>query len=365
MTYKKRTKRTKRTKYKKTIKKQKGGTYNIIELQNGLEHVNTIILYERDFNKNIIIEVKYNIYKINIEDCDYYFKNKSLEEHNYIVIMIKKDIYIVEINPNIYKLKYITDILDTLQPDIFELSVSRFKLKIKHILREKNILCEYFDNCVKYKNNILERPTNKINELNNLLNKTCPYNLSLNYLYNLEGKITTFHNNINYLVLCFYKDNTCISSVELVIYENNIEINSKTLHIHEKQKINTLLRAVVIIIGKLFNNIKYIKSVAVNPTSAYILTNHFKAQIYDNEDNHSFIEYLKIKETENNEYIPYKIFEDFKKYITDFNLYLTIELTDENITNAYRVFNETLSDRRFICNLKNVNNNSLLPISSI
>jgi hypothetical protein len=348
MTYKKRTKKNKKKlKRTKRNKKQKGGAYNIIELQNGLEYVNTIILYEHDFTKKINIEVEYNIYKINIKDCDYYFKKKSFEEDNYIVIMIKKDIYIVEINTDIYKLKYITDILDKLQPDIFELSVTRFKLQIKHILRENNILCEYFDNCVKYEN--IERPTNKINELNNLLNKKCPYNLSLNYLYNLEGKITTFHNNINYLVLCFYKDNTCISSVELVIYENNIEINSKTLNIYENRKINTLLRAVVIIIGNLFNNIRYIKSMAINPISAYILINRFKAQIYDDDYNDSFIEYLKLKKIEN---IEVETFKKFEIYNGSFSLNLTIELTDEDIENAKKVFDVILSDSEFICNPK-------------
>jgi hypothetical protein len=189
-------------------------------------------------------------------------------------------------------------------------------------------------------------------------------NKRLDYMYNLNGTITTFSNILHYLVLCLYKDNTCISSIELVMYEDYISINSKTLNVYENKKINTLLRAIVIIIGNLFNNIKYIKSGAINPISAYILTRHFKATIDDDKDNHTFITYLKKIITNDDKYIPLKIFEDFKKINKHFGLNLIIELTDENIENAYRIFNETLLDPKFICNL-NINNRSLLPITSI
>ena len=344
MTYK----RTKRTKYKRTKrnKKQKGGTYNIKELQNSLEYVDTIVLYEENDNENKNIEVTYNIYKIKIDDFYYYFKNKSFEDHNYIVIIIKNNIYIVKINSDNVKINSgieLQKIKDTLADISKEPPGGLFI--IRRILKQNNIVSEIILNYSVKDDNILEIPKNKINELNELLNKRCHknYRLSLDYMYNLNGKIATFSNIIHYLVLCLYKDNTCISSVELVIHEDYISINLKTLHMYENKKINTLLNAIVIIIGNLFNNIKFIKAIAINPISAYILTKYFKAQI----DNDIFIKYLNTKNIEN---ISLKIFEDFKKNNNHFSLTLTIELTDENIENAYRIFNETLLDPKFICN---------------
>ena len=355
----------------KVEESKKGGTYKIIDkgnykIINGPVYLRTITLYESDNNKKNI-EVTYNIYKINIEDCAYYFKYKSLEEHKYIVIIIKKDIYFVEINSDNDKLKYITDILDRLDPDIFNGTFRKFETRITNILSSNNILFKFLNNCVKDKNNILEGPKNKINELNDLL-KPCQYELSLDYMYNLDGKITTYSNDINFLVLCLNKDRKCISSIELEMYDDYISINLKTLHMYENKKINTLLNAIVIIIGNLFN-IRYIKAEAINPISAYILINKFKADIdiiKDNisyKDNNRFINHLRATDIKDKKNITLTILEDFKKAKKVNNnilhLYLTIELTDENIKNAEKIFNDTLLDPKFICN---INNNSLLPI---
>jgi len=137
---------------------------------------------------------------------------------------------------------------------------------------------------------------------------------------------------------------------------------------YENKKINTLLNAIVIIIGNLFN-IRYIKAEAINPISAYILINKFKADIdiiKDNisyKDNNRFINHLRATDIKDKKNITLTILEDFKKAKKVNNnilhLYLTIELTDENIKNAEKIFNDTLLDPKFICN---INNNSLLPI---
>jgi hypothetical protein len=119
---------------------------------------------------------------------------------------------------------------------------------------------------------------NQLNEELNCLN----YNLTLEYLHeNTEDKIIHVHSipDLQDLVLCIYKGNRCVSSIEMVLDEDNIVISSHTEHSESGKNLNKLLRAVSIIIGKSINPlICDIYSYAINPISAYLLIKYFGAE---------------------------------------------------------------------------------------
>jgi len=110
-------------------------------------------------------------------------------------------------------------------------------------------------------------------------------------------------------------------------YNGAIEIFSRTKRGHDGNKLNKLLRAVIIIIGKnIHADAAYIRSEAANPISAYLMVKYFNA-----EDPGGKVEFSR--------------YEEFKKYAEKHgNFMITVDLNDANTENAKRVFDKTLFD---------------------
>jgi hypothetical protein len=106
--------------------------------------------------------------------------------------------------------------------------------------------------------------------------------------------------------------------------EGAMEIQSKTIPSEENKKYNKLLRSVVSLVASQLPGIQWLKSVAVNPKSAWLLLKYSNATI-DNDT-------LNIKTQE-------EIIEYFRTHTF---LYLSVHLTDENIQQAYQEFLTTL-----------------------
>lgn len=96
------------------------------------------------------------------------------------------------------------------------------------------------------------------------------------------------------LILSLCRVPKCISTIELKISPTGeVIINSKTDSVDEGKKYNKMLRAVLFIIAEQIPRIEYIKSIAVNPISAWLLIKYSHATV---EPDHFFETYL----TENN-----------------------------------------------------------------
>jgi hypothetical protein len=167
--------------------------------------------------------------------------------------------------------------------------------------------------------------------LNNQL-KVCNYVLELNYVYEIQNntEINTLYNNIidDPLLLCLMTDKKCVSSINIEYFEGSIYIHSKTNNQYERKKLNTFLRAVVIIIAQLlYNNATVIFSYAVNPVSYYIMLKYFNAVAYDNDG--------KILEDDVN----------IKEYIENNGHILSaVNLNDESKNLAQTVINDTINE---------------------
>ena len=142
----------------------------------------------------------------------------------------------------------------------------------------------------------------KITELNYLLHEKCPnLHLHLDFVRNLPGTLTQYSTVVGpttrargaRLLLCLYKGEQCISSIEInVFFDGEMTINSRTERQEEGKKYNKMLRSVVMIVGGLIPGITKLHSVAENPISAWLLVDNFQVE-YPLIGNQDFFDYLR------------------------------------------------------------------------
>jgi|LauGreDrversion4_1035100.scaffolds.fasta_scaffold193810_1 hypothetical protein len=176
---------------------------------------------------------------------------------------------------------------------------------------------------------------NAVNKINKQLaefnkKKGCDYKIDINYFYKMDktAKVSAHHRVYpKTLVMCIFRNNICVSSMIIDYYNGAIEIFSRTKRGHDGNKLNKLLRAVIIIIGKnIHTDAAYIRSEAANPISAYLMVKYFNA-----EDPGGKVEF--------------STYEEFRKYAEKHgNLMVTVTLNDVNIENAKKVFDKILND---------------------
>ena len=94
------------------------------------------------------------------------------------------------------------------------------------------------------------------------------------------------------LALCKKHEDKCISTIEMVISPTGeVLINSKTDPDEEGKKYNKLLRSILFIIAGKISSARYIKSIAVNPVSAWLLLKYSNAMV---ESGDPFEKYLEV-----------------------------------------------------------------------
>jgi len=192
--------------------------------------------------------------------------------------------------------------------------------------------------CPKFIN--LDAAKAVINDLNIELNKICPdFKINIDYFFNLkESSIVTTYSPpvVDTLLLCLFNGNNCVSSVTVkfnFMDPRKIDIDSRTDIRYEGRKFNKLLRSVIIIISKAFDERKqFITSEAINPISAYLMIKSLNALSINSSG-----ELLDKTST----------FDEIKTAIEsqpNKSIISTVELSVENIENAKAVFNRTITE---------------------
>lgn len=339
---------------------------------------------------NSVFKTYNYIYKYKVApNCDKYFiiktqlydgnDNKTtFIGYNYIAYVKKNVLYITDIinvnnNNNHHitlnnfkdKFKQITDIDMSIPGNLDIINSKIINVIIEHNLDLKFINFTKSD-CINDSIVDLTDAKKVIYKLNNKL--ACkPFTISIDYVFNLKSNtdVTSFSFNSEYLLLCLYNDNKCISSL-IIKYDSedySINIDSKTMQEYEGNKFNILLRSIIIIISKyIYPNAKYIKSLAVNHVSAYIMISYFKATVYNNDDTLiPFNNNLNSTNTESN--TKSKLMLYINKHITSNNtheLITKVELTKKNINTAKTVFDKitNIIKNKGLCNDNNVNVNT-------
>lgn len=293
------------------------------------------------------------IYSVNIKGRDYYFFGKHKK---HVIIGNTKQIFKLDERADdlpketIDKIKAIDFKALTENAKTWEGSKD-FDKTIKELATNNILYFRHEESPII--NFDLDAAKRKLIELNNTLRMKCS-NLSLyiDYVYNhredstleLFGELDSPY----LLVLCLYKDNHCISSITITFKGGTeLSIASNTRHEHKNKKYNVLLRCTLIIISKLLSkDIQRITSIAINPISAYILITYFGGTLKNNDLTTKFLDFSK----ENN--MPFDANNTglkLKKLLTLYHqkgkfsgLFIFVELSDKNITNAKQKFNEIL-----------------------
>lgn len=137
----------------------------------------------------------------------------------------------------------------------------------------------------------------------------------------------------------------CISKIEFKLNDDpdGIVIDSRTLDNFQRHYLNTLLRSLIILLGKKIDpNRKYIASAPMNYLSAYTLVTKFNGQPYDLNINQ------KINTSNLKSVDDYKKFYELKRSqgLDEDELPIDevrVELNYRNSKNAYEIFMNTLN----------------------
>lgn len=184
-------------------------------------------------------------------------------EYEYISVTLNgDDLYVIDIRNNKFTKAFQKEVTTSWRQD--QKLYTILNIDVEKLLSTKPIP-------------IPEAVQREIDRINTLI-RCRDYRVAFNYGYNFhEGPviINNFSMSPCKLMICFFRKNTCLSSVEIVPeLPNAVWINSYSNPQVERSKVNQLLRAVaVLILPKLNPSIEFMKSYAVNAISSYILIN--------------------------------------------------------------------------------------------
>lgn len=288
-----------------------------------------------------------SIYQINTHDCIRYISfDDSNIEHIGFVYGNKLHIFRLvdgeipdELKSQFFHIdeEKINILCNEITPPEFQKTRKDLVKYLDHIpkfryLRDYEITCRNFIDLHEAKNAIVQ--------LNDILHQKCPgYSLNIDYIFRLSDPsfVSTFSTRpeANTLLLCLFTGNNCVSSLELEVNICNnsyIGISSKTNKLYEKRKYNKLLRAIIIIIAKLIHpSMKFIESAAINPVSGYLMLKGFNGVYKNNQTG--------------KELNKQSIYEEIKEEVdSEDGIIIKVELNDENIANANKVFEEIIEN---------------------
>ena len=180
-----------------------------------------------------------------------------------------------------------------------------------------------------------------IRALNAELQPTCHwFNLHIDYLTSFPtGSTVSMRSSLSLdsfmrppLLLCLMHRNECVSSIEMVVRNEIIDIYSKTDARCKRRGFNILLRAVAIMISKgLSESAEQVRSDAYEIISALLMIKHFNAVSQEEDISKFTISPEKID----------KVIKDYFHRHND-NMVTMVELNDDNIANAMTVFHKTI-----------------------
>lgn len=211
-------------------------------------------------------------------------------------------------------------------------------------MKKRGIQSVSFKDCMPPIN--LDDAQNVIHKLNRKLIARCPHlYLVLDYMYNMSGSVLSYNNNPNTLLLCLCMKgiNKCISSVELIVKNGVITVNSKTVPEHSSKKYNKLLRGYTVLVAKALK-CTAIRSEAMNPISAWLLINYYNAVIPDTAQNEHFNKFAEKRP------ITKELIKDYERslehdYRHVFEMGLVINVTDPaTIKRAAATVSEVLDE---------------------
>jgi hypothetical protein len=296
-----------------------------------------------------------NIYQFETENCMKYFYVKLTDK--YIVFDNRKNNKII-----IVKITETNETNDKIVKEYINSNKNRLlyiQPKNYSLINDGHLFCKTelnLDSCVAI-----------LNEWNENLKLYCgdeTIRLAFDYVHNLNGNITSYskNDNANVLLLCLYKENSCVSSIELIFDEKNTEtneldvsVNFKTNEKYEGKKYNLFLQCMAVILCYNLQNDSLNKKIfklnvtAVNPISAYTPIKYLNGEITGYRNENKIAEQIteqinKINNFENKDEIT---FQQIKKLFGPYDFFtVEIPVDENNVKNATEKATELLDDSR-------------------
>ena len=257
-------------------------------------------------------------YKDTINDCDIYFDLPDYKK------------YIGYENDNFFYIVSLHDHFDKEMKDVFGgfIDFDDYSTFQKlHQMRDFHKFHIFPHHCTDILNLDIVRPI--LDKLNDILACT-NLKIRINYLFQMENnsEVNAYSVSGRSLLLCIFDNNKCVSSLVVRFHKKKKEINidSKTNKRYANNKLNKLLRAVIIIIStSLFPSAKYLVSVPINPTSLYLMIHYFNAIAYENDTQ-----------------VHISTYKEMETYVDNAEIISKVELNNDNIENAENVFVKTV-----------------------
>jgi hypothetical protein len=224
-------------------------------------------------------------YKIANLDENFKKEIKKYKEKDYLIITYKHNSYYYKLNDILYLYYVLTDYKNKIYY-VFDKNgnnVDHNSIISTYDTRILNIFINH-DSCTNIE---VDKINTELDLLNEQLKIKCPMlTIKFKNYFDFKESIVNYSEedeNIMYLALCY--NDMCVSTIGIDMYDNIIEILSKTDHNYEGRKYNKFLRIVLVLIGSLIiclgNRMKYIVSLPVNHKSAWLLISMFDVKILD------------------------------------------------------------------------------------
>jgi hypothetical protein len=193
----------------------------------------------------------------------------------------------------------------------------------------------------------------ELNKLNSVLESKCPHlTLKLKPFHEFNESVIRYNESGHVcigckfyetliLALCTKPDEKCVSTIELLISPTGeVLINSKTDTAEEGKKYNKVLRSILFIIASKISAARYIKSIAINPVSAWLLLKYSNAIVESGDDFEKFLE-------DNNHTLEHINQDIIKEYYTEKNrkINLIVQFSEVLSKKSREEFDEIIKEQ--------------------
>jgi len=274
---------------------------------------------------------KYTFHKVNVINGEDVYRIHDIDKNCSIYFLNNKKYKYVYVNG-----KHLLSINGIIDKNIVQFLE---KERTYAAMAKKNIFRLNFKDCKPPLD--LKAAKEVVEHLNKILHGPCPsLNLSIDYLYNMNGKVVSYNTTVNMIILCLSNHKGCISSIGIEIENGVIIINSNTDSKYAGKKYNKLLRGFMIFIAQSLN-CNIIESTAMNPISVWLLLKYYNGTIPHNHNNKYFHDFRNDRPLTRELLKEYEVSLEDPRILRVFEIAVIIDVNDPK---TIEKTNETISE---------------------
>jgi len=289
-----------------------------------------------------------SIYRITVNGCWHYFYGCHKK---YVLTCVNDEYYLVTLDASPQDLPI--ELIRRIE-EFLPITTMKTKYALVHFLNEMDAEILYWKHRECHQRLDLTNAKMALRRLNELLQRTCPNAcLQLDYVYDHHPpakRLVAYRSDPSSLILCLYVESGCMSSIMITMEGAHMTIDSATDSQWTGRKYNKLLRCTVILLARLLSTqLQRVTSHAINPISAYLLLHYFDGSVSHVDENGDFFNWVEDEgiamdsETDHRRILD-RYQQSCKQSLRCFELMVHIELTDDSVEKAERVFSQIVAE---------------------